>query len=276
LLFPISSSCNDQEDEQSYSPGYRDMSKATAIVLIFFLSITQSALADDTDVLTDNKLLKIGFVDSEKYDVTADELRLITDIITRSEQKVRGLLPTLPEKIDVIVTFVDEDFNHWGMPMGLNGRAEAPGVAIFDISTRFPGGIDAAVKKNLSLLVFHEFHHLARGWTINDNKFGQGIPIAVVNEGLAVVFSEQYADGTFEKLANPENGNLWLTEILALPIDADYGQWMNQHSDGRFSIGYRTGKFVVNKAIANTGISVLDLSKYSPVEILVMAAEEDI
>ena len=246
------------------------MSRTTRIFLIFCLIISQSVLADNGDSFVDSRVLDIQFIDSDKYDVTTDERRQITDIINRSEQRVRTLLPTLPKNICVKVIFVDEDFNHWGMPMGLNGRAEAPGLVIFDISTRYPGGINAAINKNLSLLVFHEFHHLARGWTINDNKFGQGIPIAAVNEGLAVVFSEQYADGTFENLANPDNGEQWLNEILALPIDANYGQWMNQHADGRFSIGYRTGKFAVNQAIANSGIGILDLSTYTPTEILDM------
>jgi len=69
------------------------------------------------------------------------------------------------------------------MPMGLNGRAKAPGLVMFDISTRYPGGITAAINRNLSLLVFHESHHLARGWGINDNRFGPEIPITAVNEG---------------------------------------------------------------------------------------------
>jgi len=82
---------------------------------------------------------------------------------------------------------------------------------------------------------------------------------------------EHYAERTFENLANPGNGEQWLAEILALPVATNYGQWMNQHSDGRFSLGYRTGKFAVNQAISTSGIGILDLSTYHPTEILDMS-----
>jgi hypothetical protein len=216
--------------------------------------------------------LDIQFKDSERYGVKPEEQRLITNIIAEAERRVRALVPSLPEDISVIVTFVDERFDYWGTSMDLNGRSDAPGLVIIDISAGFPGGISAAVNKNLSRLVFHEFHHQDRGWTMTGNKFGRGIPIAAVNEGLAVVFSEQYADGSFEKLANPENGDLWLKEILALPIDANYGHWMSQHPDGRFAIGYRTGMYLVNRAMADSGKNILELSRFSPDEILEMVA----
>ena len=250
------------------------MSRASTVILICMLAGTHTVSANDTETWMDQTGLDIQFKDGERYGVKPEEERLITDIIIGAEREVRGLVPALPENIGVIVTFVDESFDYWGTPMGLNGRSDAPGVVVIDISTGFPGGISAAVNKNLSRLVFHEFHHLARGWTMTGNKFGRGIPIAAVNEGLAVVFSEQYADGTFERLSNPENGDLWLKEILALPIDANYGHWMSQHPDGRFAIGYRTGMYLVNKAMANSGKDILELSRLSPDEILGMVAAE--
>ena len=246
------------------------MPSVSKTILISILLSAQPALSIDTEIVMDRKGLDIQFINSERHEVGNEEQRHIIDIIAGSERKIRALLPDLPNDISVTVTFVDKDFNHWGTSMGLNGRADAPGVVTFDISTRFPGGISEVVNKNLALLVFHEFHHLARGWTISGNKFGQGIPIATVNEGLAVVFSEQYAAGTFEKLACPENGELWLTEIMTLATDASYGQWMNQNTDGRFSIGYRTGKYVVKKAMAVSGKNILDLSRLSPDEILAL------
>jgi hypothetical protein len=244
------------------------MSKVSTIILIFILTSAQTGLANNMETLMDKTGLDIQFKDCQRYKVKPEEMRLITDIIEGSEEKVRALLPALPQNINVTVTFVEENFNYWGTSMGLNGRADAPGIVVIDISTRCPGGISAAVNKNLSRLVFHEFHHLARGWTMKGNKFGPGVPVAAVNEGLAVVFSELYADGTFEKLAKPENGAQWLKEILALPINANYGQWMTQHPDGRFTIGYRTGMYVVNQAIAFSGKNIFELSTLSPDEIL--------
>ncbi|MFT6402369.1 MAG: hypothetical protein ACJA2D_001688 [Pseudohongiellaceae bacterium] len=51
------------------------MPKVSAIALIFLLSITQSELTDGTQAIRESKLLQIEFIDNEKYDVTADELR---------------------------------------------------------------------------------------------------------------------------------------------------------------------------------------------------------
>jgi hypothetical protein len=250
------------------------MSRASTLILICALTGTPTVLANDTAAWMAEPGLDIQFKDGARYGVKPEEERLITDIITGAEEEVRALVPALPESISVIVTFVDESFDYWGTSMGLNGRSDAPGVVVIDISTGFPGGISAAVNRNLSRLVFHEFHHLARGWTMTGNKFGPGIPIAAVNEGLAVVFSEEYAHGTFEELSDPEDGDLWLQEILALPVDANYGHWMSQHPDGRFAIGYRTGMYLVRKAMVDSGKNILELSDLSPDEILGMVAAE--
>ena len=137
----------------------------------------------------------------------------------------------------------------------------------------FPGGISAAAQNALSSTIFHEFHHLDRGWTIQGNKFGAGIPIAAVNEGLATVFSEEYTGVYFEDAYSyPEDAVEWLEEILALPEDADYSTWMmGEHPDGRNSIGYRVGRYVIHQATAKSGKDILKLSKLSPNEILELA-----
>ena len=140
-------------------------------------------------------------------------------------------------------------------------------------SSVFPGGISAAAQSALSSTIFHEFHHLDRGWTIQGNKFGAGIPIAAVNEGLASVFAEEYTGVYFEAaFSYPENAAEWLEEILALPVDADYSTWMmGEHPDGRNSIGYRVGRYIVHQATANSGKSILELSSLAPKEILRLA-----
>jgi hypothetical protein len=167
-----------------------------------------------------------------------DEKQLITDLVTHTEQAVRALLPALPDAIEVTAVVIDRNVDIVG---GVTGRADAPGKVLIEISSVFPGGISAAANSALSSTIFHEFHHLARGWTIQRNKFGPGIPIAAVNEGLAAVFAEEYTGVYFEEAYRyPEDVAEWLQEILALPVDADYSTWMmGEHPDGRNSIGYR-------------------------------------
>jgi hypothetical protein len=58
-----------------------------------------------------------------------------------------------------------------------------------------------------------------------------------------------------------------VTEILALPINANYQHWMFQHPDGRESVGYRTGNYIVRKALAASGKNILELSELPPNEI---------
>jgi hypothetical protein len=198
--------------------------------------------------------------------------QLITEMISVSESEVRALLPGLPDSIEVTVVLIDRDIDVVG---GVSGRADAPGTVTVELSSVYPGGVLAAAEAALSSTIFHEFHHLARGWTIQDNRFGPGIPIAAVNEGLASVFSEIYTSVYFEEAYGyPEDAANWLSEIQSLPVDADYSTWMmGQHPDGRNSIGYRVGRFIIHQASEISGLGILELSELSPDEILALVAK---
>ena len=211
--------------------------------------------------------LTIIFEGGPETGFSADEKRLIRDMVTAAEQEVRALLPALPDAIEVTAMAIDRNVDIVG---GVTGRADAPGRVLIEISRVYPGGISAAAKAALPFTIFHEFHHLARGWTIQGNKFGPGIPVAAVNEGLATVFAEEYTGVYFEEVYSyPEDAGAWLQEILALPVDADYSVWMmGEHPDGRSSIGYRVGRYIVHRATANSGKSILELSNLNPDEVL--------
>ncbi|WP_282081248.1 hypothetical protein [Aquimarina algiphila] len=43
---------------------------------------------------------------------------------------------------------------------------------------------------------------------------------------------------------------------------------MNQHEDGRLAIGYRVGTFIVENAMKNSEMTILELSNLKPNEIL--------
>ena len=209
--------------------------------------------------------------DEDVYEFSQEDKQLITDIILQSEKEVRTLLPTLPKDIRLIISIIDRNIDEVG---GVTGRAEThtPGEVIVEISNVFPGGVKEAVKTSLASTLFHEFHHIYRGWAIRDNKFGPGISIAMVNEGLAVAFSEIYTGNIFDGNSYTDDTDNWVKEILLLPIDANYSQWvMGKHPDGRTSIGYRAGNYLIRNTIANSGKNILELSKLSPDEILSLA-----
>lgn len=207
--------------------------------------------------------------DAPKF--SASEKQLIQEVILESEREIRTLLPTLPDSINISLEIVDWDLDVVG---GVTGRTEtnSPPAVFIQISDNYPGGITAAIQKALKHTIFHEFHHLYRGWAIQDNKFEPGIPIAAINEGLAVVFSEEYTSA-MEADSPPEDevAEAWTQELLALPQNADYQTWMFQHPDGRQSIGYRTGNYLIRKAMAESGKNILELSELSPDNIFQLA-----
>lgn len=200
-------------------------------------------------------------------DVSETTVQEIHDIAIRVARHVRSLLPELDERIELNVTTIDRDLSPVG---GVAGWADAPGVVQILLSATYPGGLDAAVADGLTTTLYHECHHLWRGWTIQDNRFGPGIPTAMVNEGLASVFAETYGGVAYERFEYPANVAEWLGEIRGLPLDANYNAWMNDHPDGRIAVGYRTGRYVVHEAMARSGLGILELSELAPERILEM------
>lgn len=207
--------------------------------------------------------------DTQHHAFTDQEKATISEIINHSESQVRKLFPTLAEDITVNVVATERNIDILG---GATGRADAPGVIEVTLSTVSPGGITGSAKTALTSSMYHELHHLVRGWTMTENKFGvqPGIPVATVNEGLASIFAETYTDEYFAKAYDyPEQAAEWLDEIMALPKDANYAHWVaGFHPDGRSVIGYRIGRYVVHKAMENTGKDIIELTEMSPQEIL--------
>lgn len=211
--------------------------------------------------------------DSSGVAYVSDELRsLIQATASDVARSVDDLLPGLGRRITVTVVTIERNLDAVG---GVAGRADAPDEVLIELSAAYPGGLGGAVRTGLSSVLYHEFHHLTRGWTIRENRFGPGIPTAVVNEGLASVFAETYSNTSFERFEYPENADEWLDELLGLPLDADYNTWMNEHPDGRIAMGYRVGRYVVHEASRRSGQSILELSAVTPEEVLALASDRE-
>ena len=208
----------------------------------------------------------LAFTESQKV--------FIREVISNTEEEVRNLLPNLPDSIQVIVENVD-----WNLDIvnGVTGRTETndPPLVLVQISNNYQGGVIDSVYQGIKSTIFHEFHHLSRGWAIQDNKFSYGIPNAMVNEGLAVAFTEIYTGNINEVNSYTEEADLWVKEILDLPLNASYSDWvMGEHPDGRTYIGYRTGNFLARRAMNISGKNILELSNLMPNEIIKLAGYE--
>jgi hypothetical protein len=239
--------------------------------LIVVFLITFLGACNSNSARKESQEIDISFKE-EDHNFTEFEKELVIDILTESEKEIRALLPKLPVGIKVIVEIVDWDIDVVG---GVTGRAESntPPVIMIQVSNTFPGGVVSAIHAGLRSTVYHEFHHLSLGWAIQDNKYIPEIPIATVIEGLAEVFAEEYTKVIYLENQIPENVIVddWITEILALPAGADYQTWMFQHPDGRTSIGYRTGNYLIKQAMSNSGKTILELSSIPPDELIELA-----
>jgi len=182
--------------------------------------------------------------------------------------KVLKIMPDLATEINFNIRLIDRDLT---TVYGVTGRADKKDEIEISLSSIYKGGIPQAIKDGLAGTVYHELHHTVRGWTMYGNKFEQGIDIATINEGLADVFAEIQISRAMNKMSTNVDFPSWIKEIKALPQNANYGSWMNFHPDGREAIGYRTGAFIVKKAMRNSGKDIINLSYMSVKDIYKLA-----
>lgn len=201
---------------------------------------------------------------------TQTQKDIILNEVNNAEINIRKLLPDLPKEITVFFEITNKNFKSNG---GINGRADrySPAEVFIEVSNVYPGGINEAINTALVPIIYHEFHHLTRGWAIKDNKYDLQIYVAAINEGLAIVFSENYTNTYFPWNKYPNEIEQWVDEIISLPKNSNYSAWMFQHPDGRIGVGYKAGNFIIRKAMDNSGKSILELSKLSPRKLLKLA-----
>ncbi len=248
------------------------MKKIHTPFLLFIVLLVLSCQIKKKDVNEPNakskSYLKIVFEDSDEYQFSNAEKELIKKTAVLSDEKIRNLLPNLTKELSLKVIPVNYDLD---IVNGVTGRANTPHEVTAEISYTYKDGVIGAVKQALSGHIYHEFHHVWRGWTLTENKFKNEIPIAAVNEGLADVFSKTYTGVSLEIGSDSDDLMSWTQEVLKLKKDADYHQWMNQHNDGRIAIGYRVGTFIVERALENSEMTIIELSSLQPKEIIKIA-----
>jgi hypothetical protein len=203
-------------------------------------------------------------IDGE-FAFTADQKTLIDDVLEETHARVADVFLEVADQVNVVVIPVQRPAVD---PLGgVTGRTERPNEIIVEFSQTYPHGIEGAVRDGLAATFVHELHHTIRGWTLNGNHYGYGIQIAVINEGLATVFAEELLGEVKQSDLPPADVKEWVDEVLALPSDAVYGEWMFLHPDGREAIGYRTGRWVVRRAMERSGLDIVELTDLTPTAI---------
>ena len=196
-----------------------------------------------------------------------DARAAITEVCAATAAEVRRLLPELPSIIEVAAqtgTSVIAETGEAGAVL------RATRIRWIVDPTR-PGGIAVIARAQLRATLFHELHHVARGWVIESGKARTSFMDAVVSEGLATAFERDAAGRRSPWGEYPEDVAAWVEELLGLPRDAPYRTWMFKHTDGRQWVGYRAGTYIVDQAKRVSGLSAARMVKVPTREILAMA-----
>lgn len=140
------------------------------------------------------------------------------------------------------------------------------------VDPRRPGGPTEVARSQLRSTIFHEFHHTVRGHVFGDTELSNSLIELAISEGMASVFERDAAGGRDVLWAQyPKNVDDWVRELLALPDGTDLRPWLFEHHDGRRWIGYRSGAYLVDQAMALSGLDSAALVHTSAADILEMA-----
>lgn len=151
------------------------------------------------------------------------------------------------------------------------GTAITPTRVGWTVDPKLPGGVAGVARTQLRFTLFHELHHLVRGWVVYGGPERNSFMEGVVSEGLATVFERDFAGRETPWGQYPSDVEEWVFELFELPVSAPYNQWMFQHPDGRRWIGYRAGTYIADRAVLASGLSVIDLTLVPSDEILRMS-----
>lgn len=158
---------------------------------------------------------------------------LIQQIADAAETDIRLLIPELPDQITLTVL---ADARHVIPATGEVGVSRARGKVTWAADASRPGGMAGVARRHLRYTLFHELHHQARGYFMEGPE-PASLMDAVVAEGLATAFARDAAGDDAPWARYPASASQWVAELLALPPDAAYDQWMFKHPDGRQLIG---------------------------------------
>jgi len=193
-------------------------------------------------------------------------------VIAKSYDEARGLLKNIPENLKVY--FGDESSI---IPeTGVGGFAYSHDTMTIAIDKDFED--KDTQKKDLHGTIFHESFHLAQRFTAEDG-YRTAIDSAVY-EGCATVFEREYAGilplwGDYSAHSSEELKS-WLASIKEVGVSyfEEEGVWekwafYNEELKQRWIV-YKTGTWLVDRVLKETGLNILDLQDKTAEEILAL------
>lgn len=195
----------------------------------------------------------------------------VETVVSAAYKKAAKLLPTLSKNVNIVIR---PNKNNYIKETGDNGYTYDSELIIIEFSPTLPYGKEDLIK-NIENAVFHECNHAARyRWLYSQGVFEPTIIDAGIHEGLATVFAGKYANGIslWGKYEDDETMQGWLKELLQADKDGDsWRNWGFARNDGRKWVGYKTGTWIVDKAMQKSGKNILDLTCILSKDILRLA-----
>ena len=197
------------------------------------------------------------------YPFTATERRTIARIAGLAAIDARRSLPALASRITLRVQSGKDVIPE----LGATGAAVSPDWVSWTVDPDNPQGVVRIAESHLRGALFHEFHHLVRGSTINSRTLMDH----VVTEGLATAFERDFAGVSPPWAQYPEQVSNWVDELVTQPPTAKRHDWMSQHPDGRRWIGMRAGTYLVDLAMTRLNRTSAELVSTPTIEIVAAA-----
>ena len=192
---------------------------------------------------------------------------LATQIAHDSGMELRRLLPAMPSDTTVLFSLGSRVIPGLGYGASALDRHTISFVA----QPESPAILERIVGDHLRHALFHEAHHLVRGWVKRGGLPRRSFIDGVICEGLASAFERDPGGYAPPWCDYPGDVPGWIDELLALPVDADYRHWMFHHPDSRRWIGYKAGTCIADRAIARSRLSAAQLVAVPTARILELA-----
>jgi len=188
----------------------------------------------------------------------------VEQTIESAYEEVQKLLPELPEDVKI---WLDNSFL---IPeTGDGGYSYAPDIISIAFDLDFKDR--KAQLRHLRATIFHEAFHLVQGHTAHKPKVIYKTALdATIYEGCATIFEREYAKSSplWGNYQQYEEGVLreWQESLLAVAAEEYYDDWSiykkwafyDKESGERWRL-YKTGTWLVDKALKQSGLDILDL-----------------
>lgn len=207
---------------------------------------------------------------------------LVDGDMTKWEEKLRKLLPTLPVVFDVTIEpeflgepVIKQTDDMWYNAVGGSTPTQDTIKITIDDRIRLT---DEELLVQLKETYFHEVYHLARGYSFESKNLT--LLDVAVEEGLATKFEMETtgSDPWYAMHKDRKTMLKVLAEVLQadkLPGPKDWQKWKfyDKETD-RYWILYRLGAFLIEDVIRSKNVNTVNLVRKTCKEILAMTSRD--